>query len=68
MKINYYIGLDVHARTSSLCILNSTGEIVKERTIRGNWSKLFEAFDQIKGEFCVCYEASNGYGYIYDQN
>jgi transposase len=66
MNIEYYIGLDIHAKTTSICILNAHGKMVKEETIKGPWSHLFKRLDQIKKPFAICYEASNGYGYLYD--
>jgi|GEM_PF-3601260 len=34
----YYIGLDVHLRTSTCCILDEQGQQIKLETIRGHWS------------------------------
>jgi hypothetical protein len=30
-----YVGLDYHLRTSSVCILNEDGKVVKQQTVRG---------------------------------
>jgi hypothetical protein len=38
----YYVGLDVHYRTSTYCILNNSGHEVKCETVRGHWPKLPE--------------------------
>ncbi len=31
----YFVGLDAHHRTSSYCMMNSQGQVVKQGTIRG---------------------------------
>jgi transposase len=64
----YYVGLDVHAKRSSICILDGNGKLVKHLEVKGSWQKLFETIDQqVPKPFAVCYEASCGYGYLYDQ-
>jgi transposase len=62
-----YVGLDVHASRSSMCILNDGGSLVKRQEIKGSWSKLLEAVRAIDQPFSLCYEASCGYGHLYDQ-
>jgi transposase len=61
----YYVGLDVHYRTSTYCILNSDGHEVKNETIRGHWPKLLDRLSVLKGSWTVCFEATCGYGYLY---
>lgn len=64
----YYVGLDVHAKRSSLCILDDNGKRVKHLEVKGSWQKLLEIVDaQVPRPFAICYEASCGYGYLYDQ-
>jgi transposase len=64
-----YVGLDVHQNRSSLCILDSNGKRVKEFEVRGGWDKLLEAIKEIAkdGPFAICYEASCGYGVLYER-
>jgi len=62
-----YVGLDVHASRSSLCILNNGGQVVNRREVRGSWPKVMEAMKSIDQPFSLCYEASCGYGTLYDQ-
>lgn len=38
----YFVGLDVHARRSSLCIVDQGGRPVKRLEVRGAWPKLLE--------------------------
>lgn len=61
------IGLDVHKRFFASCILDVNGKRIKEFQVRGAWPKLIERLKQIEQSFAVCYEASCGYGHLYDQ-
>ncbi len=62
----HYVGLDVHQRLSAVCILDENGKREKQFIVRGPWAKLFEALGEIPGPLAMCYEASNGYGFLYD--
>ena len=62
-----YVGLDVHSRTSSMCILDGRGKELATRKIAGPWKHTLAALDQIKEPFAVCFEASCGYGYLYER-
>jgi transposase len=61
------IGLDVHERTSSLCILDASGRIVKELTVRGHPRKVIEWLRTLDEPFQICFEVSTNYGWLYDQ-
>ena len=64
----YFVGLDVHARRSSLCIVDSGGRPVKRLEVRGSWPKLIEEVAaSVPRPFAVCYEASCGYGYLHER-
>jgi transposase len=64
----YYVGLDVHAKRSSMCILDENGKLVKHLEVKGAWPRLLEVVDaQVPKPFAICYEASCGYGHLYDQ-
>jgi transposase len=60
------IGLDVHWKTSTVCILDENGRKVKGRTIRGRWPKVLKWLGELDHPFAICYEASCGYGYLHD--
>jgi transposase len=64
-----YVGLDVHQNRSSLCTLDGNGKRVKEFEVRGGWDRLLEAIKEIAkgGPVAVCYEASCGYGVLYER-
>ena len=60
------VGLDVHDRTSTIHILDEYGRKVKEKTIRGSWQKAVVWLAGRKEPLAVCFEATCGYGPIYD--
>lgn len=62
-----YVGLDVHSRQSSLCILNSAGGTVNQIQLKGPRSAVVEHLRQLNEPFSICYEASCGYGHLYEQ-
>jgi len=62
-----YVGMDVHARTTTMCILNDNGREVKTVTIRGSWKKVLKELGRIKEPWQVAFEASCGYGYLHEK-
>jgi transposase len=62
-----YVGLDVHSRQSSLCILNSAGGTVNEIQLKGPRSGVVDRLRTLDQPFSICYEASCGYGQLYEQ-
>jgi transposase len=62
-----YVGLDVHSKRSSICILNHDGKTVKQELIKGRWPAVVDRLRRIDGPISVCYEASCGYGHLHDQ-
>jgi transposase len=62
-----YVGLDVHQRRSSICILNDEGKTVKQELVRGPWPQVVDRLRDIPAPISVCYEASCGYGHLYDR-
>jgi transposase len=61
-----YVGLDVHSRQSSLCILNSAGGTVNQIQLKGPRSIVVDRLRQLEEPFSICYEASCGYGQLYE--
>jgi len=61
-----YVGLDVHYRTTTCCILGEDGRAVKTRTLKGPWHKTLDYLRSLKDELAVCFEASVGYGPLYE--
>lgn len=63
----YYVGLDVHARQSSFCVLDDNGKELRQFQVKGDWPKMLEEAQNLPRPFSVCYEASCGYGYLHEQ-
>ena len=63
----YYVGLDVHQSRSSVEILDCNGKLVKRTQVLGRWPVLFEELKKVPRPFGVCFEASCGYGYLYEE-
>ena len=61
------VGLDVHFRKSSLCVLDENGKTVREQEVKGHWTEVLKELGKLDQPFQICYEASLGYGYLYDQ-
>lgn len=62
----FFVGLDVHWRQSSICILNANGRRIKQVTIRGSWRDILPVLEELSGRIAICYEASCGYGHLHD--
>jgi hypothetical protein len=64
----HYVGLDVHQKRSSICILDPHGKQVKRLEVKGHWpAVLAEIARHVPRPFAICYEASCGYGYLYER-
>ena len=62
-----YVGMDVHWRQTTLCILDENGRRVKMLAVRGPWQKVLAELSRIAGNWQVCFEASCGYGWLYER-
>lgn len=62
-----FVGLDAHYRTSSYCMMNRQGQVVKRGTVRGGQAELVRALARLPRPFAVGYEASCGYGSLHDK-
>ncbi len=61
------IGLDAHQRLYVMCILDSVGKLIKLERLRGGPNELVAYLRKLPEPFQICYEASCGYGYLYDR-
>lgn len=62
-----YVGLDVHTRQITGCILNADGKRIKEFSLKGDTTLLLAELQAVKGRMRICYEASCGYGHLFDR-
>lgn len=63
----WYVGLDVHSKRSSYCVLDQGGRVVQEKTVKGPVSRVLAELTEVKHQFAIVYEASCNYGYLYDE-
>src|SRR5690242_2586595 len=63
----YYVGIDVHQKRSSVEILDCNGKLFKRFEVKGTWAALVEELAKTPKPFAVCYEASCGYGHLFEQ-
>ncbi len=61
-----YVGLDIHCKKITICVLDSQGVIVQRHQVQ-NCQELTDYLRRIGQPLAICYEASCGYGYFYDQ-
>jgi transposase len=61
-----YVGLDAHWRQSTFCVLDEQGRRIVTRTVRGPWSEVVSELSRIERPFAVCFEATTGYGVLYE--
>ena len=61
------IGLDLHERTSSICILDSNGAILHRQVIKGHPRRVLAYLRTLEDPFRVCFEASTNYGWMHDE-
>lgn len=60
----HFIGLDVHWRYTTMCVLDSNGQIVERRKVVGTWENVAQEVRRFESA-AVCYEASCGYGHLH---
>ena len=63
----WYVGMDVHMRQTTFCVLDENGKKIKTRTVHSGWRTVILELKKLKKPFAVCYEASTGYGILFDR-
>lgn len=61
-----YVGLDIGKNWIFACILNAQGKVVKEFKVRNDGEAIHGQLRRLRSPVAVCYEASCGYGHLYD--
>jgi transposase len=61
----YYVGLDIHNKHISICVLNESGQTVHRSQVR-SIDQMMRILEGLPERFEVCYEASCGYGHYHD--
>jgi transposase len=61
----FHVGLDIHSKHISICVLNETGQLVRRARVR-TIDEMMRILEGLQDRFEVCYEASCGYGHFHD--
>lgn len=61
------VGIDAHDRLYAMCILDANGKVFKEHVVRGGVDEVAAWLKGLGQPVRVCYEASLGYGLLYDR-
>ena len=60
-----YVGLDIHSKHITLCVLDQSGQIFRRSRVR-TIEEMMRILERLPDRFEVCYEASCGYGTYHD--
>jgi transposase len=63
----WHVGMDWHSRQTSLTVRDSHGRKLYSRHVRGGVEAVVRELRKLKGPFSVTFEASTGYGHVYDE-
>ena len=61
----FHVGLDVHLKYTTVCILNADGK-VHHQCQANSIFQVVQLLKDLPGRCQVCFEASTGYGFIFD--
>jgi hypothetical protein len=61
----FYVGLDIHTKRITFCVLSDKGQLVQRGQVRG-LDEVLRILQALPDRFEVCYEASCGYGHYHD--
>ena len=61
----FYVGLDVHSKQITMCVLDDNGKVYRRCTV-GSLAEMMGALQRLPGPFEACFEASTGYGVVYE--
>lgn len=61
----FYVGLDIHSKSITVCVLNGDGKVHRRCTVR-QIDQMMAVLEGLPEPFQVCYEASTGYGVFFE--
>lgn len=61
----FHVGLDVHLNYITVCILDKNGQVHQRCTLR-SIGEVVTKLQSLPGPCQVCYEASTGYGFVFE--
>lgn len=62
-----HVGLDYHQNRSSLCIMNGSGQIIKNLSISQRWPGVVQAIKDLPEPAAVAFEASGACGFLFEK-
>ncbi len=60
-----YVGLDIHTKHISICVLSEAGQVTHRSRVR-SIEQMGQILKDLPDRFELCYEASCGYGHFHD--
>ena len=63
---NYYCGIDLHARTMYVCVLDSTGQVVLHKNMKANPKALAKAIKPFQDDLCIAVECMFAWYWVAD--
>jgi transposase len=61
----FYVGLDIHSKYITICVLNGDGKVYARCQVR-QIDQMMRALERLPGRCEVCFEASTGYGMYFE--
>jgi transposase len=61
----FYVGLDIHARQITICVLDDQGQVYRRWQVR-QIDQMMRCLKQVPEPWQVCFEASTGYGMYFE--
>lgn len=61
----FYVGLDIHSRQITICVLDANGQVFRRCQVR-QIDQMMDFLERLPGRWGVCYEASTGYGMYFE--
>jgi len=61
----FYVGLDIHAKQITICVLDDQGQVYRRCQVR-QIDRMMDFLERLPGPWRVCYEASTGYGMYFE--
>jgi transposase len=61
----FYVGLDIHARQITICVLDGNGQVFQRCQVR-QIDQMMDFLERLPSPWQVCFEASTGYGMYFE--
>lgn len=66
IAVERYIGMDVHAESCSLCVLDARGKQVRGEVVETNGQAIIQYLKQFSGRLHLCFEESEWAGWLWE--